>query len=98
MKLEEIENQLRAKSINEINETIDIMFSELDKLYTKYNGYKNGYKTLIIPGSRGSKEQEIFVESLGYLKARVAQLVIDDLSRLMVHRKTKELLDKIELL
>ena len=94
MKLEEIENQLRTKSINEINQTIDIMFSELDKLYTKYNGYKNGYKTLYIPGS----EQEIFIESLGYLKARVAQLVIDDLSKLMIQKKTKELLDKMELL
>ena len=98
MKTTEIEEQLRVKSHKEIHETLIIMFDELYKLYDKYGMTKNRYIYLKEKESYGGKVLEMSFTSLENFKSKVLRMVKEDIADRMVEKKTKDLLDKMELI
>ena len=98
MKTTEIEQQLKDKSHKEIHETLNIMFDELYKLYDKYGMTKNRFIYLKCKESYGGVPKEMSFSCLDDFKSTMIRLVKEDITDRMVEKKTKDLLDKMELI
>ena len=92
MKTTQIEEQLRDKSHKELHETFEKMFAELYRLYDKYGKSKNQYLYL------KQNRIEMSFPCLDDFQSNIFSMIKEDIADRMVEVKTKDLLDKLELL
>ena len=90
--LNQLEKQLEQRSINELEEIVDTFLTSLDKLRTKYggDGYYNYVNEKNSNGTTCIKAPTV--------KSHLLYMLKDNHLKAMLRVKSKELLDKLDLL
>lgn len=93
--LNQVQNALEAKAKNELTEVVNSFIQDLDSLQNKYNGSSFFYLTEL--SERDKECKRIMCDKKEFKRILINALIGKHLEYMVKH-KTKELLDKLELI